>query len=123
MFCEVYVCGLVGFFFNCSKTSFWQPPTTKKVGRGWGGVWNISETQPGAQEEFICKPTHPLLQGRQERSWKEVLGFAVPAAHTLSKGYAGCEAEWRLGADPSLWHVKALLDIQQCFLSQHFGFG
>lgn len=73
-------------------------------------MWYISEAQPGAQEGFICKPSHPPLQGSWECSWKGVLGFAVPAAHTLSKGCAGCEAEWRLGADPSLWHVKALLD-------------
>lgn len=73
-------------------------------------MWDISETQPAAQEGFICKPSHPILQGRRERSWKEVLGFAVPAAHMISKGCAGCEAEWMLGADPSLWHVKTLLD-------------
>lgn len=101
---------MVCLFFLTAATSLWQPSTTEKVGRGWEGVWDISESQPGAQEGFICKPSHPPLQGRRELSWKEVLGFAVPAAHTLSKGCAGCEAEWRLGADPSLWHVKALLD-------------
>ena len=66
--------------------------------------------QPGAWEGFIRKLSPPLLWSAQERSWKEVPGFAVPAAHTLSEDCVGHEAEQRLGADPSPWRVKALLD-------------
>ena len=36
--------------------------------------------------------------------------FAVPAARMPSEDCAGRGAERRLGAAPSLWRVKALLD-------------
>lgn len=44
-------------------------------------------------------------------------GFAVLAAPTLSQDHVGRKAERRLGTDPSLWHVKALLDQLFCSVS------
>lgn len=73
-----------------------------------GTYWESSPELGGGYLQAL--PSSPLLRGIQERSWKEVPGFAVPAAHTLSEDCVGREAERRLGADPSPWCVKALLD-------------
>lgn len=97
-------------FFNWSRTFGWRLPTARKVGRGWWGVWDIASSPAWSLGGFVCKSSPLLLQGTQECSWEEVPGFAVPAAHTLSKDCVGREAEWRLGADSSPWRVKALLD-------------